>query len=66
MVLIFGLMKHVAFGHQMLQTTPESIHEKLPFEDKNSGLVITADARIDNREELSKDLDIENKEEVFR
>ena len=52
----------VAFGHQMLQTTPESIHEKLPFEDKNSSLIITADARIDNREELSKELDIENNE----
>lgn len=52
----------IAFGHQMLQTTHESIHEKLPIEDKNSGLIITADARIDNREELSKELDIENNE----
>ena len=37
-------------GHCMLQTTPESLHEHLPFE--RDGLVITADARIDNREEL--------------
>jgi len=54
----------VALGHQMLWTTPESLHEKLPFEDEESGLVITADARIDNRDELSKELDIEDKEEV--
>ena len=54
----------VAMGHQMLWTTPESLHEKLPFEDEESGLVITADARIDNRDELSKELDIEDKEEV--
>ena len=54
----------VALGHQMLWTTPESLHEKLPFEDNESGLVITADTRIDNRDELSKELDIEDKEEV--
>lgn len=52
----------VALGHQMLWTTPESLHEKLPFEE--SGLVITADARIDNRKELSDELDIEDKETV--
>lgn len=50
----------VALGHQMLHTTHESIHETLPWEDKSSGLVITADARIDNRDELSKLLEIEN------
>lgn len=52
----------VAFGHQMLFTTPESIHEKLPFVDNETGLIITADARIDNRKELSKILDLENNE----
>lgn len=54
----------VALGNQMLWTTPESLHEKLPFEDEESGLVIIADARIDNRNELSKELDIYNNEEV--
>lgn len=43
----------VAFGHQMLHTTPESLNEELPFEDPDSGLIITADARIDNRSELA-------------
>ncbi len=51
----------IALGHQMLHTTPESLHEKLPFYDEKSGLVITADARIDNRKELSEELDIEDK-----
>lgn len=48
-----------AFGHQMLHTTPESLNEKLPFFDEKEGLAITADARIDNRSELIKDLGIE-------
>ena len=52
----------VALGHQMLWTTPESLHEKLPFEDGDSGLVITSDARIDNRDELSKELNIKDEE----
>jgi asparagine synthase (glutamine-hydrolysing) len=50
----------VAMGHQMLFTTPESLHEQLPYDDKDSGLVITADARIDNRKELSEQLGIED------
>jgi asparagine synthase (glutamine-hydrolysing) len=52
----------VALGHQMLYTTPESLHEILPFEEDS--LVITADARIDNRKELSEKLGIEDKEEI--
>jgi asparagine synthase (glutamine-hydrolysing) len=52
----------VALGHQMLYTTPESLHEKLPFEE--DGVVITADARIDNRKELSEKLNIKDNEEV--
>jgi len=32
--------------------TPESVQEELPFYDKEAGLVITADAIIDNRDEL--------------
>lgn len=37
-------------GHCMLHTTPESLNEHLPLQ--RDGLAITADARIDNREEL--------------
>lgn len=42
----------VALGHQMLHTTLESVHEELPFINKDKKLAITADARIDNRQEL--------------
>lgn len=42
----------VGLGHRMLWTTPESMMEKLPLVHHTSNLVITADARIDNREEL--------------
>lgn len=54
----------VGFGHQMLFTTFESLNEILPFEDHDSGLVITADARIDNRDDLSKKLSIKNNENI--
>ena len=38
--------------------TPESVNERLPCEDAASGLAITADAIIDNRDELCDRLDI--------
>lgn len=40
----------VGFGHRMLWTTPESLHEQLPL--VKGELAITADARIDNRDDL--------------
>ena len=43
---------YIGLGHRMLWTTPESLHEKLPLLNQTGDLVITADARIDNREEL--------------
>lgn len=46
----------VGLGHQMLHTTPESLHEKLPLTNRGGDLTITADARIDNRDELISDL----------
>ena len=52
----------VALGHQMLHTTPESLKENLPFQE--DGVVITADARIDNRRELSEKLNIKDEIEV--
>lgn len=42
----------VGLGHQMLWTTPESLQEKLPLLNSTGDLVLTADARIDNRDEL--------------
>jgi asparagine synthase (glutamine-hydrolysing) len=55
---------NVALGHLMLHTTLESIQEILPFEDVNDDLVITADARIDNRMELAPVLGLKNTSEV--
>ena len=42
----------VGLGHLMLHTTPESLHERLPTTNGAGTLTITADLRIDNREEL--------------
>lgn len=43
---------NVGFGHRMLWTTPESLVERQPITSEEPLLVLTADARIDNREEL--------------
>jgi asparagine synthase (glutamine-hydrolysing) len=48
----------VALGHLMLHVTPESVFERLPLQDASGNLVLTANARIDNREELISCLDI--------
>ncbi len=47
-----------ALGHQMLHLTPESLTEVLPFSDPQARLAITADARLDNRKELFRRLEI--------
>lgn len=49
----------MGMGHLMLYNTPESLQEKLPLYDNSSNLTITADARIDNRDELFTKLDID-------
>jgi len=45
-------------GQLMLETTAEARYDKLPWREPLSGLVITADARIDNREELLAKLEV--------
>ncbi|MEO0771344.1 MAG: asparagine synthase-related protein, partial [Cyanobacteria bacterium J06649_4] len=50
--------REAALGHQMLHLTPESLNETVPWKAETAGLVITADARLDNREELSTALAI--------
>lgn len=52
----------VGFGHQMRWITPESLTEKLPYYNSSSKLAITADARIDNRQELFAKLAISKNE----
>ena len=43
-------------GHRMRWVTPESLHEKLPLKSAETSAVITCDARVDNREELIRQL----------
>jgi asparagine synthase (glutamine-hydrolysing) len=47
---------HVGLGHLMLINTPEARYESLPLHHSASGVVLTAHARIDNRDELITDL----------
>ena len=48
----------IGLGHRMLWTTPESLHEKQPLSNDAGDVIITADARIDNRKELIATLDL--------
>ena len=48
----------VGLGHCMLWTTSESLHESLPALNPTGELAITADSRIDNRDELLASLDL--------
>ncbi|MDJ0616364.1 MAG: lasso peptide isopeptide bond-forming cyclase [Calothrix sp. MO_192.B10] len=53
--------KSIGLGHRMLWTTPESLLEKLPLVSQTGDLVITADARIDNRDELISALELNDR-----
>jgi len=46
----------IAMGHAMLWNTPESKYEHLPL--VKDGYVLAMDARIDNREELTKEIEL--------
>lgn len=48
----------VGFGHQMMHITPESLREQLPLHDGESQITLTADARLDNRDDLKAVLGI--------
>ena len=51
--------KHaVGLGHTLLATTPELQFERQPLEHAETGCVITADVRLDNRDELGAGLDL--------
>ena len=42
----------IGLGHTLLATTPELLFERQPFRHEETGCVITADVRLDNRGEL--------------
>src|SRR5882672_10946480 len=46
----------VGLGNCLLWTTPESLYEDLPLRHPVAPLVIVADARLDNRDELFESL----------
>ncbi|MBS7563857.1 hypothetical protein KHS38_05525 [Mucilaginibacter sp. Bleaf8] len=52
----------VGLGHLMLHNTPQSVSEQMPFQDPNLQLTITADVRLDNRNELLRKLNIQETE----
>ena len=47
---------NVGLAHLALNITPESVRERQPLVSEQGELVLTADARIDNREELIRTL----------
>ncbi len=47
-----------AIGHLLLHSTPESVGDALPRTGAAGNLILTSHARIDNREELFRRLDI--------
>lgn len=49
-----------ALGHCAMHTTPEAMRERLPMRHPETGVVLTADARIDNRDELTALLDLKD------
>ena len=59
--------KHNAFiGNHAQWITPESVGEQQPFYDSERQCVITADAIIDNREELFEKLQVERSKQIGR
>ena len=46
----------VALGQCMLRTTPESLEETQPLTNEDESLVLVMDGRVDNWEELRKEL----------
>jgi asparagine synthase (glutamine-hydrolysing) len=47
----------VGLGHLMLQSTPESAHEKQPLANGDATIFLTMDGRVDNRSELRHGLE---------
>ncbi|NNE99291.1 MAG: hypothetical protein HKN25_09765 [Pyrinomonadaceae bacterium] len=52
------ISENVGLAHQNLRFAPEDALEELPYFDTESGLVVTADIRLDNRIELFSKLGV--------
>ncbi|MDF1759349.1 MAG: asparagine synthase-related protein [Coxiellaceae bacterium] len=55
------LTPQVGLGHQQCCLTLESLNEKLPMLDRDSGIALTTDVRLDNRAELCQYFNLPNK-----
>jgi len=55
----FIIQDNILLGQATLYNTPESKYEHLPL--KKANYILAMDARIDNREELAKELELPNK-----
>lgn len=50
---------NVALGHCMLRTTPESVNETQPTTSRDGQLTIVMDGRLDNLDELRRELNVD-------
>ena len=48
--------RNATLGHCMLHTTPEAMEENQPLTNEDESLVLVMDGRVDNQEELRRDL----------
>lgn len=53
------ILENACFGQSTFWTTSESKADRQPITSRDGSLVLVADARIDNRDELAHELDIE-------
>ncbi len=49
----------IGLGHGLMRITREDAFDQQPLYDRDAGLVVVADCRIDNREELAAALDLD-------
>lgn len=48
----FAVQGYCGFGHMLTYNTPEALHESMPRWIESARLLLVAEGRIDNREEL--------------
>lgn len=54
--ITYWIEGNVGLAYLALHTTPESVREKQPLPSQRRGLILVADARVDNRDELIRTL----------
>ncbi len=54
--ITYWIEGNVGLAHLALHTTPESLRERQPLVNRRGDVILTADARVDNRDELIRTL----------